>query len=543
MAQYVDKLIEELRGHITDLGKDGGGVNPSIYDTAQVLRLYPPAQGVRPGLRWLMSEQRADGGWGDLNSPMTRDVPTLAAVVTLQRYCTNRAMKWAVEAGIEFLGRQASQWTVPLPDDLPVAAELILPGLVNEGIELGLGLSLAPYAALIKQGDRKRKVIVKLKPGAGTPFVFSWEAWGDEPHPDLVDPIGSVGNSPAATAAWLRAAKGRPELAEQVGRAEGYLASANRATNNDIPGLAPTAWPINRFEQTFALHGLMIAGLLDHARLRNVVMSQLADLDLAMSDEGIGFSDYFDPDGDDTAAAVAVLNAGGLRRSPDALMRFRQGDHFSAYPQEFQPSISVTARAVDALAFLDLDISKGQEFLVKCQEDDGRWLGDKWNISWLYTTSVVLSALRGTDYKAAKKAAWDVLRMHQHADGGWGIGQESTMLDTAYGLLSARILLEEGLIDTASMKSVLRAHSWLMRSYRLRKRREHHLWVGKELYGARRIDQVFILGAVIGITLSVSMPEKMPAKRSTSARSAKQGRRYHARHRHAHLPQSATGAK
>ena len=43
MARYVDKLIEELRGHITDLGKDGGGVNPSICDTAPVLPLYPPA--------------------------------------------------------------------------------------------------------------------------------------------------------------------------------------------------------------------------------------------------------------------------------------------------------------------------------------------------------------------------------------------------------------------------------------------------------------------------------------------------------------------
>ena len=43
------------------------------------------------------------------------------------------------------------------------------------------------------------------KPGAGSAAVYSWEAWGTEPTPDLVDALGSVGHSPAATAAWLHA--------------------------------------------------------------------------------------------------------------------------------------------------------------------------------------------------------------------------------------------------------------------------------------------------------------------------------------------------
>jgi hypothetical protein len=53
----VDSLLTELRSLIQNLGQDGGLIGPSIYDTAQVIRLAPPASGVQHTLHWLVSQQ------------------------------------------------------------------------------------------------------------------------------------------------------------------------------------------------------------------------------------------------------------------------------------------------------------------------------------------------------------------------------------------------------------------------------------------------------------------------------------------------------
>jgi hypothetical protein len=47
----------------------------------------------------------------------------------------------------------------------------------------------------------------------------------------LIDGAGGVGHSPAATAAWLKAAAGRPDLANAREVAQRYLVEAAAATN------------------------------------------------------------------------------------------------------------------------------------------------------------------------------------------------------------------------------------------------------------------------------------------------------------------------
>src|SRR5206468_11903416 len=113
--------------------------------------------------------------------------------------------------------------------------------------------------------------------------------------------------SPAATAAWLHAAAGHADLADACATARRYLTQAAAATGMDIPGVVPTVWPIARFEQATSLYTLLIAGLLDHPRLRDVLKPQIDDLAAAMRPNGLGFSDYFAPNGQTTAAALAVL--------------------------------------------------------------------------------------------------------------------------------------------------------------------------------------------------------------------------------------------
>ena len=61
MDRAADILLTDLRRTVADLGKDGGLISPSIYDTAQALRLAPPPEGPWPGLAWLLEQQRAGG--------------------------------------------------------------------------------------------------------------------------------------------------------------------------------------------------------------------------------------------------------------------------------------------------------------------------------------------------------------------------------------------------------------------------------------------------------------------------------------------------
>ncbi len=61
MLEETTSLIAELRTLIGELGKDGGLISPSVYDTAQVLRYYPPKEGVEPALHWLIVS--ATAGW------------------------------------------------------------------------------------------------------------------------------------------------------------------------------------------------------------------------------------------------------------------------------------------------------------------------------------------------------------------------------------------------------------------------------------------------------------------------------------------------
>jgi hypothetical protein len=148
MNPSISTLLAELRTLVANLGKGGGSISPSVYDTAQVLRFYPPKEGAESTLAWLLTQQQPDGGWGLPETPYARDVPTLATILALRAYDADRKIHEAIDAGLAFLRRQADQWADLSMDALPIAAEVILPYLVEEAISSGLAVNRAPYASL-----------------------------------------------------------------------------------------------------------------------------------------------------------------------------------------------------------------------------------------------------------------------------------------------------------------------------------------------------------------------------------------------------------
>lgn len=488
-------IIAELKELIEQLGTNGGLNSPSVYDTAQVLRFAPPAEGIDAALAWLLAQQQADGGWGDPATPRTRDVVTLSVLLLLNAHQHRPGMRAMIAAGLDFVREHANIWEGPLPEDLPVGIELLLPRLLDDAAAVGLELPFTHYQAIRELGVRRLQRIEKVYKLGNRTIEHSWEAWGNTATHDLIDGAGSVGHNPAATAAWLKASAQRKDLAAGRVAARAYLDQASRATKMGIPGVVPGVWPINRFEQIFGLYALAMNGLLDHPALHDVVQRQIANLMAAFTPAGIGLSDWFIPDGDDTAAALTLMHMSGYHISLAPLLRFADGEHFCAYPGEMQASTSLTAHAVHTLSLKNYDITRQRAYLLERQSADGRWGGDKWHTSWLYTTSRVLIALQGELPQAALERAINSLLTCQHTDGGWGV-RGSTAEETAFGLVALQHLPEWYRLSPMIQQAYARAGSWLQAAVQAPEQQRVANWIDKDMYRPYRIVRLVELAAL-----------------------------------------------
>lgn len=498
MYSTLEILLADLRTLIRSLGQTGGKISASVYDTAQGLR-FAPAPDVQPAVHWLVSQQYTDGGWGHAAAPLARHVPTLAAILALQTYVPQFPdLQKHIRPGLDFLQQHAYKWQPPLPEELPVGVELILPTLLREAKNSGLDLPEEPYQAIIELGGIKRKLITRIKPGAGTPAVFSWEAWGDESNLTVQDETGGVGHSPAATAYWLHRAQQNPNMADQRQKAQRYLQSAAQATGLDAPGILPSAWPIDRFEQALALHALQMADLLDSPLLQDVVRPQVDELATAMRPDGLGFSDVFATDGDDTLAAVAVLKGSGYDIAPSTFASFENNQHFLGYPGEMQSSPSVTARGVHVLHLYGRDASHPIPYLMRRRNNRGTWPGDKWNSSWLYITYLAAYALRlnGAPYQDTVSETVQTVSAQQNRDGGWGLFGVSNFTETAYALSLLRLLPHE-----QHGEIMKRGYAWMLQNYRPFVMNTEQWWLNKQEYRPCRIDRAFELSALVNLTM------------------------------------------
>ena len=58
----------------------------------------------------------------------------------------------------------------------------------------------------------------------------------------------------------------------------------------------PNVWPISLFERTYGLYALLLAGLLDHPDLSDVVPKNLDHINIALREHnGLNFGETFSP--------------------------------------------------------------------------------------------------------------------------------------------------------------------------------------------------------------------------------------------------------
>lgn len=485
----LDIVLSDLRSVLDELTRGDGVMSASVYDTAQVLRLAPISRDVVPAQEWLLSQQRDDGGWGFETAPRARDAPTLAAILALHSRREPRVQE-SVRAALDFLARQAPHWQ-DLPDDIPVAAELTILRLLEDAREADIAVPSDHYSALTRVGEQRRRRVRMTQHEARTPAAHCWETWGTDPDPRLLDVRGGVGVSPAATAAWLRAAGDRADLLPYRRIAEGYLERAQAATELGIPGCVPTSWPMERMEQQWALYAVATAGLSNHPSIASSVERQVLDLESALSSKGLGFSSFFMPDADCTGVTLAILQMAGRRPDPSVLRSFEKEDHFITYPGERNFSYSATAHAVHALALMGEDTLRWRQFFAKQQRPDGWWPQDKWHMSKMYATTQILFATHGQvgeSFRAALEAILDA----QKPEGGWGTFDRASRIETGHVVIALDAFRRAGIATEPIRAALRRAYRWLREEYRPFTGdyvRREQMWIGKELYFARRMDR------------------------------------------------------
>jgi hypothetical protein len=364
-----------------------GQTSPSVYETGRLVTLAPWLTGHADRVRWLLAGQRPDGCWGGPDGYAL--VPTLSAVeallTTLQRSDTDgeRRIAGAVGRGMRAL---ADLGTATIPDT--PAVDLLVPDLVDR-INTHLDRMRRPRLPLPPGVGVDRWVRTRQHLAFGAPvprkLLHAAEAVAEPvrraPGVRPVPP-GSIGASPAATAAWLGDAGTDADPEAHL-----YLDAVARRHGGPVP----CAVPITVFERSWVLSTLARAGvpLPAHAPM-------VRDLAAALGPDGTAAGPGLPADADTTAVTLYALALLGEPTDPACLRRYRIGPHFCTWPGENGVSVTTNAHVLDVFGIHrgESDPTAGELAIWLCdqQSGDGSWI-DRWHASLYYATSCCVLAL------------------------------------------------------------------------------------------------------------------------------------------------------
>jgi Squalene-hopene cyclase C-terminal domain/Prenyltransferase and squalene oxidase repeat len=489
-----------------------GQVSPSVYETGRVVSLTPWLTGHARRLDYLMEAQRPDGGWGAPDDGYAL-VPTLSAtealLATLRRGTDRADLADRADRGLRILFHRMSGdgglTAAGLPD-MP-AIELIATYLVT-----GINQRLAdPPTGLEEWRDRRLRppagldetmlgsIRAALTAGIEVPekLKHALEIAGDAAvglRTISPERTGTIGASPAATAAWL----GGTEPPDPSNVARWHLETVVDRHNGPVP----CGIPITVFERAWVLSGLVRAGI-SVTVPAELVLSLTAPLGPLGTPAAAGLP----ADADTTSGALFALALLGAPHPPDLLRAYETDTHFCTWPGEQGASVSTNAHVLEAFgqyAAVRPDtaaryrpvIGKLSAWLCGQQRPDGSWL-DRWHASPYYATACAAFALHAFGDTAGDTALVSVLDRAlrwvletQRADGSWG-RWGGTAEETAYAV---QILSLIGPGSVEGERAVARGHRHLLGAVDVRD--GPPLWHDKDLYLPVAIVRAAVLAAL-----------------------------------------------
>jgi hypothetical protein len=478
-----------------------GQVSASVYETGRLVTLAPWLIGHRERVHYLLRTQRPDGSWGAPDGYGL--VPTLSATEALLTVASGSG-EGLIPEDMEHVALAARSGLAALHERLPrvadvpdmPAVDLIVPGLVTLINAHGASAPLPLPPGL--DHSRVEQVRRVVESGATLPekLLHALEATGLSGGARSVRPtvIGTIGASPAATAAWLSTGA---ELEAD------FALRHLEAVVTRYGGPVPVGLPITVFERGWVLTWLSRAGL-----SVQVPPEMLADLRASIGPAGTSAGPGLPADADTTSVALHALALHGVALDPGSLLAFDTGTHFCTWQGEDGFSISVNAHVLDAFgsyaataparagAYAEVR-SRLADLLAERQHPAGNW-EDRWHASPLYATLSCVLALGeygGREHAAAVTMAREWVLDTQRADGSWG-RWEGTLEETAYAI-QALLLPErvrDGAVDERYAHAAARGHAYLQRMGDMSD--YPSLWHDKDLYTPIAIVRAAILAAL-----------------------------------------------
>ncbi|GLY20405.1 prenyltransferase/squalene oxidase repeat-containing protein [Micromonospora sp. NBRC 101691] len=505
----------ELVGEMT--ATPTGQSSVSVYETGRLVSLSPWLTLHAERIRYLLDAEHPRGGWGGPGGYGL--VPTLSAteglLAALRRGdlagtpAQRRGAVAAVDRGLSVLGERLAAVPASALPDMP-AIDLIVPALVealtvhldavreDPSPELERWRGVAPRLSLPPGMTPTRLARVRAALASGHPLpdklMHALEVTGPAARRAAgVVPVGpgTVGASPAATAAWL----GVPDATTSTARA--YLEGVVRQHGGPVPCTSP----ISVFERSWVLSTLSRAGV-----PVTVPPSVLASLLDTLGPAGTATAPGLPVDADTTSVTLYALARAGHPVDPSSLWSFDTGEHFCTWPKEDGASITTNAHVLDAFGWhwrhtgersrqLASVVRRLTTWLTDRQAPEGSWSSDRWHASPYYATSCAVLALHGYGVGAAvepavRRAVHWVLA-GQHPDGSWG-RWGGTAEETAYAL---QVLLSAGQTTSERCAEAIgRGWRWLVTMAGTDG--EPALWHDKDLYR----PSLIVRSAVLGVT-------------------------------------------
>ncbi|CVL02153.1 gibberellin cluster-kaurensynthase [Fusarium mangiferae] len=385
-----------------------------VYDTAWVAMIPKTTDNVKHWLfpecfHYLLKTQATDGSWGILPTTQTAGIlDTASAVLALVSHVREPLqildvspdeMDLRIEQGVASLKRQLAVWS-DVEESNHIGVELVVPALLSTlEKELGMSSFEFPCKDILKRMHEEKLRHFDMEKVYGKPssVLHSLEAFLGKIDFDRVSHLlyrGSMMASPSSTAAYLIGATKWDDEAED------YLRHVMRNGAGHGDGGISGTFPTTHFECSWILATLLKGGFTlkqiegDGLRgLSNILVEALRD-----ENGVIGFAPHT-ADVDDTAKALLALSLTNQPVSPDIMIKVFEGkDHFTTFGSERDPSLTSNLHVLLSLlkqpnlSQYYPQILNTTLFICRWWWDSDHCVKDKWNLSHLYPTMLLVEA-------------------------------------------------------------------------------------------------------------------------------------------------------